>query len=159
MTTTTASLARFKIGDKTYTTSAIDEISLRDLLLFESQAADIGLTVKWADVERKAMEMGELDPKAAEQHPDALLVTAVTIWASRRIAGDQVTFGEAIDIKIKDLVFLPPTEDHRPNPTKPRKGSTKKKSPARASAAPVEPDAPSADPEAKKTSASPSDDA
>lgn len=125
--TAQADIARFKIGDRIYTTAALDEISLKDLMLFNSQAADMGLDKTWADVERLGQALAEMTADEAGQHPDALFLTGVTIWASRRAAGDEVTFGEAIDIKLKDLEFLPSTKDHRPNPTKARKGSSTRK--------------------------------
>lgn len=117
--------ARFKIGDKVYSTAALDEISIRDLVVFNTEVADLGLHYTWADVERIGNEMAEMPDQEALHHPDAMFITGVTIWASRRAAGDSVTFLEAIDIKIKDLEFLPSTQDHV-GPTKAAKKSGSK---------------------------------
>ena len=46
-------------------------------------------------MERVSEEMSAADKDEAEKHPDALLMLGVTIWATRRIAGDEVTFGDA----------------------------------------------------------------
>lgn len=116
-----AELARFKIGDTIYTTAALDEISLRDLMLFDSQAADMGLKVRWNDIQRVAGEMTDLDDTQAGSHPDALLLTGVTIWAARRSAGEDVTLEQAVDFPLAQLQFLPSTADHRPDPTKARR--------------------------------------
>lgn len=96
---------RFKINGKTYDTATVDEISLRDVVLFNRQAADVGLDVKWADVERISNEMAELGDTDVP-HPDALVMFAVTIWAARRVAGDDVTLSEALDVPMKDIEFL-----------------------------------------------------
>lgn len=121
-----ATAARFKIGTKVYTTAALDEISLRDLILFNTQAADLGLEERWADVERIATEMSNLDEAGAEAHPGKMLMIGVTIWASRRLAGEQVTLEQAVDIPLNSIAFLPATEDRKPGPTKARKGPAKK---------------------------------
>jgi hypothetical protein len=121
---------RFRLGGKVYTTASLDEISLRDLMVFERETAAMGLPMKWSDVERIGSEMAELP--ADGQHPDTLLMVGVTIWAARRAAGDDVTFEQAIDFPMKDLEFIDAPKDHQAptNPTRARKGkgSAKKKS-------------------------------
>lgn len=119
---------RFKLDGKVYSTASLDEISLRDLVLFNTQAEEIGLTRKWSDVERVAHELETLPAKEADLHPEKLLVIAVTIWASRRLAGDQLTFGEAIDFPTSHLEWLPEPEDRKPG-----KGKGAKKAPAKKS--------------------------
>jgi hypothetical protein len=118
--------ARFKIGSKVYNTALLEEITLRDLMLFNTQAEDMGLSERWSDVERTAMEMSELDEDAAEKHPGKMLMIGVTIWASRRLSGEAVTFEEAVDVPMASIVFLPATGDRKPGPTKARKGAAKK---------------------------------
>lgn len=121
-----STVARFKIGKKVYSTAALDEISLKDLMLFNTQAADMGLTERWSDVERISQEMANMTEAEAETHPGKMLMVGVTVWAARRIAGEQVTFDEAVSIPVGSIVFLPATEDRKPGPTKgakPRKAS------------------------------------
>jgi len=117
--------ARFKIGSKVYSTAALDEVTLRDLMLFNTQAEDMGLSERWSDVERIGCEMAALDEDAAEAHPGKMLMIGVTVWASRRLAGEQVSLEEAVDIPVKSISFLPATEDRKPGPTKARKGPPK----------------------------------
>lgn len=116
---TTAAVARFQIDGKTYSTATLDEITLKDLLLFEVQARDLGLDVTWAQLQERAAALDTADEAAADR--DGLLMMAATIWASRRMAGEDVTFGDAIDVPLASIVFLPPTEDHKPGPPKARK--------------------------------------
>lgn len=114
---------RFKYGGKVYETDVLDNISLRDLMVFNRQVADMGLPLTWADVERISAEMAELDEAEAARHPDAMVMTGVVIWASRRAAGDEVTFEEAVDIPLSEIVWLEAPKDHRPKAAKKQKRS------------------------------------
>ena len=136
---------RFMIGTTTYSAADLDRLALKDILLLEQQTADLGHALKWATVERWTTELDALakiavdksKPKAAREaamaerndHPGHLWVMALVIWASRRLAGEPITFVEAVDFPIGDLTFLPEPEDHKSaNPTKaraPRKGSAR----------------------------------
>ena len=113
---------RFRLDGKVYSVGALEDVSLRDVMLFNTQAADMGLAATWADVERVSGGDVRADKDEAEKHPDALLMLGVTIWATRRIAGDEVTFGDAVDFPLSALVWLPDTEDRKPGKGKARKG-------------------------------------
>lgn len=106
---------RFKIGERVYETDALDEISLRDLMLFNSQAAAFGVT--WSDVERIVTEMSELGEEG-QSHPDVMLMVGVTIWAARRAAGEDVTFDQAVDVPMSRIVWLESPKDHKPKAVK-----------------------------------------
>lgn len=116
---------KIEIDGKVYSTATLDEISLRDVVLFNSQAKDIGLDVSFADVEQISNEMAELGDTDVT-HPDAMIMFAVTIWAARRIAGDDVTLGEAIDVPMKSIKVIEARKapkDHKPK--KPKSLSTR----------------------------------
>lgn len=114
---------RIKIGDKVYPTVARDEISLRDLMLFNTQAEEFGVT--WGDVEQVMGEWEGLTEEQAERHPQKFLVIGVTLWMSRRAAGEDVTFSEAVDVNLADVDFLPEPQDKSPGKAK----AAKKKAP------------------------------
>jgi hypothetical protein len=115
---------RFKIGTKVYETDVLDTISLRDLMVFNRQVADMGLSITWADVERISAEMAEIgEADGASRHPEAMLMTGVVIWASRRAAGDDVTFEQAVDIPMSEIVWIEAPKDHRPSKKKGAGGS------------------------------------
>jgi hypothetical protein len=134
-------MARFKLHGRTYNTAALDEISLKDLLMFNSQAEDLGLRRNWADVERVLEELATMSRDDAERHPERFLVISTTIWAARRIAGEDVTLEQAVDFEIKAIEFLPEPQDHQPGKRKgvakkaPAKKSTRKGSARAASSA------------------------
>lgn len=146
-------MARFKIGKKVYTTAALDEVSLRDLVLFNTQAADMGLDAKWSDIERIAGEFDAMTEAEAEKHPDALLMIAVTVWVSRRVAGEDLTFGDALDFPLSQLDFLPEPKDRQPGKAK---GAKKPRKSTQPSAPVAEPPEPSEAAETPTTSESPS---
>lgn len=108
----------FKVQGRVYTVESLDQISLKDMLLFERQTDEVGLSLTWADIQRIQSEVTAYQ-KRKETHPQALLMIAAAVWLARRAAGENVTFGEAIDIPITQFEILPGTEDRKPaNPTK-----------------------------------------
>ena len=134
---------RFKIGSRMYNGASLDRLTLKDILLLEQSTQDLGRPLKWSEIERWTSELDELSKQAAfgktpaecdaamrarTDHPGNIWVMAMVIWASRRLAGEQVSFEDAIDFPMGDLEFLPDTKDHLPaGPTKarprPRKAS------------------------------------
>jgi hypothetical protein len=134
---------RFQLGDKIYTAAEIDLLTVKDVLVFEKEAADLGRPMKWGQIEAWALELNgyyqtiadeKVSPaqraeaeRAVKDHEGVLWVIAMTIWASRRLAGEAVTFDQAIDFPMRDLRWLPSTQDRKAatNPTKARPRTTK----------------------------------
>ena len=105
---------KFKIGDRIYDGTAIDELSLKMLLELEQQTRDFGRTLTMNDVQSMSAELDGLKSDQERQaHPNGPWFLAVAIWAARKIAGDAVTFSEAIDFPLKQLTFLPDPQDHK----------------------------------------------
>lgn len=119
---------RFKLQNKVYNAAALDEITLRDLVLFNTQAEQMGLARKWSDVERVSRELAAMSRAEADGHPEKFLAIAVTIWATRRTQGDDVTLEQAIDFPMNAIEFLPEPEDRKPGK---RKAPAKKAGAAR----------------------------
>lgn len=123
---------------KVYDAADLDLIPLRDILLFEQQTKDMGRAVEWSQIEAWGEQLDALktdDEKA--RHPGAMWLTAVTVWASRRIAGENVNFDEAVNIPMRDLVFLPDPQDRKAaaNPTTARRTGSGRAAKPRAAAA------------------------
>jgi hypothetical protein len=136
---------RFTIDGELYTTTSLDSISLKDLMVFNTQMADLGLPYTWGDIESASEEMVGLSDGEASRHPMAPLLTGLTIWASRRAKGEQLTIAEAVDVRLSSLVFLPATQDRATaNPTKGRPAATTTKASAPADAEPAADEAPRA---------------
>jgi hypothetical protein len=83
----------------------------------------------WAQFEALAVEMSGLSPAEQAAHPMAAFVMAVSIWSSRRAAGDKVTFAEVLDEPF-EWVSVKQPQDRSPGK---RKGA--KKAPAKKAAA------------------------
>lgn len=127
-------MPRIRIGEKTYSTASLDEVSLRDLVLFNTQAAAMGWGAKWSDIERAAGEIDVLTDAEAGKHPDALMVLAATVWVTRRVAGDDVTLSEAIDVPLSQVDIIPEPQDRQPGKPRAAKKAAKKKVSAPATA-------------------------
>lgn len=119
---------KFKLGDRTYDVATTDALTLKMVLQLEKETTDFGHTIRFADIKAMTEELDacKTDEERAN-HPLTMWVLAVTIWSARRLAGDTVTFDQAVDIPFNQITFLPePSDQLRPaNPTKgrPRKGS------------------------------------
>lgn len=114
---------RFKIGAKIYEAASVDRLSMGDLLRIRSETEAIGIPMTWPEVKTLLEEISILDD--AEEHPQAMLVIGLTIWASRLNAGEKISLADAVDFPLGDLQWLPEPEDHKEpaNPTRPPKGS------------------------------------
>jgi len=122
---------KFKIKDTVYDMATLDLLSLKDILIFEKETADLGHSLRWADVTRMSEEIEALKtPEKRQAHPDSLWMTAIAIWASRRISGEDASFGDAIDFPMRDLTWIEEPQDRKKpeRPTKPartRQGSSR----------------------------------
>jgi hypothetical protein len=125
---------RFRIGSTVYEASSILRLTLGQILDLERQTAALGRPLSWSQIKAMMQSLESVSAEAFSGHDDAPWVIALTIYASRLAAGEQVTFAEAVDFPLEDLTILPATEDHsRPGPTKARPGS------GRAAAKPARP--------------------
>lgn len=128
---------RFKIADKVYEASSVDRLSMGHLLRIESETEAVGCRMTWAEVQALLEELAGIAEAEAENHPAALFVIGLTVWASRLNAGETVTLAEAVDFPLGDLQWLPEPGDHKEpkNPTqRPPKatGAAGKRPPAKA---------------------------
>jgi hypothetical protein len=115
-----------------YEGRTIDTLAIKHALQFDRECREHGYPLTWADVERIRAEMAglETDDERA-RHPDALVLTAVTVWASRLAAGESVTFDEVISVPLGSMRFVvdepDPSKDSTgaaaPDPRRARPGS------------------------------------
>ena len=117
---------RFKLQGRTYTATAVfDRVPLRDLLALEVELETLGRPMKWSQVREMVQRISLLDD--AQDDPDFLWFLGLLVWGTRRIAGEALTFEEAIDFPLGELEILPDPDDHKkaakPTPRKARPGS------------------------------------
>ena len=135
---------KFSIAGKVYDAADLDRVKMVDTLLLEVQTADMGHKLTWGAVGDMSVHLDSLKTEKAKQSdPVAVWFSAVVIWASRRLAGEDVTFAQALDFEMGDLRLIAEPEDRKTpaNPTKARPGSGRAAKPRLA--APVESEGPS----------------
>jgi hypothetical protein len=98
---------RFQIGDRTYNVDAINKASLTDILNLKKFT---GLTL--AEVqEGHARLQSFTNPEDALSDTSALMALGAAIWLARWKGGDKLTFEEACDFPLDELVILPDPGD------------------------------------------------
>lgn len=105
---------KFKIDTKLYDAANLDDITLGDIVVFNSHAAAIGVDATWQDIQRIAIEIDGLTRAEAAKHPEMLLMTAATIWLTRRRNGEDISFGDAIDFPLSQFDVIDEPQDHQP---------------------------------------------
>jgi hypothetical protein len=128
---------KFKILDTVYDLGSLDRLSLIDILMLEKETRELGNPLRWSQVMQMSADLEALKTKEEkEAYPDILWMSAITIWSSRRIAGDKVSFVEAIDFPMGDMIWLPDPEDHK-EPERPTKPARARAGSGRATKRPV----------------------
>lgn len=118
---------RFSCRGKVYFLKDVDEVPMRLLLELQQQTADAGRPLTAGDIEEMSERLGKLDKTARNKDPDALWMSALTVWISMRLAGDEITFSEVIDIPLSQLKTIPvATDRQRPAAADPTKRPTRK---------------------------------
>lgn len=104
---------RFTLGGREYDVASVQDVTLRDTLVLEAQMRELGREMTWPDLTTMILKLSKIkDDKARAAHPDAMWSLAVTIWASRRAAGEDVTIAQAADFRMSDLQWV----DEKPEP-------------------------------------------
>jgi len=120
------------IGDKHYPGVAVSELSIRHSLALQRELAvtNISSAKTWADVRALLTEFQALDKSARENHPEALFLTAVTIWAARVTAGEEMGLLDAVDIPAASVRWIAEPSDKKAaaaGKAQPRSGAPKRK--------------------------------
>ena len=120
------------IGDKHYPGVAVNELSIRHTLALQRELAvtNISGAKTWADVRALLAEFQGLDKAARENHPEALFLTALTIWAARVTAGEEMGLLDAVDIPAASVRWIAEPSDKKAaaaGKAQPRSGAPKRK--------------------------------
>ena len=120
------------IGDKHYPGVAVSELSIRHSLALQRELAvtNISSAKTWADVRALLAEFQALDKAGRENHPEALFLTAVTIWAARVTAGEEMGLLDAVDIPAASVRWIAEPSDKKAaaaGKAQPRSGAPKRK--------------------------------
>lgn len=106
------------IDGKKYPAATISDLSLRHTLELQRELAteNISRAKTWPEVRELVAEFAALpDDAARSNHPESLFLMAVTIWATRVTAGDNVTLLEAVDVPAASVKWVAePTDQQEP---------------------------------------------
>lgn len=105
------------IGDKRYPGVTLEDLSLRHTLALQRELAvtNISSAKTWADVRKLLADMDAMPREERANHPEVLFLSAVTIWAARVSAGEEMSLLEAVDIPLGSVRWLAEPEDHQPS--------------------------------------------
>ena len=126
---------RIVIDGKVYAAKAVDALSIKQAMAFDAYCAESGYPWRWTDVEKARSEIMELaTAEERRNHPSALMMTALTIWASRIAEGDDVTFDDVISAPLESMIFLadPGDMQDEPDPSQDRTGAAESPDPPQA---------------------------
>lgn len=126
-----AAATRFTLHGKTYSAVGPADMTVKMHLELEQETADFGRRITLAEFERMSAEYNEhlkLDG-APMLHPSYLWLMGIAVWAAKKMAGEDVTFADAIDFSPTDLKAIPEPQDHKAKSAKsaPRKARPAKK--------------------------------
>ena len=90
------------IGDKHYPRVAVDELTLRHVMALQRELvlSNISEAKTFEDVRRLFAEISEMEPSEAKNHPELPFLTAVTIWATRVSAGEELSLRDASTVSL-----------------------------------------------------------
>lgn len=100
------------IEGRVYQPTAMDDVTLRDILSLEQdlRAVDLGVRT-WAELRELAALFATLSDVEIEAHPSALLFLAATLWATRRAAGEKLSLLDAVDVPMAAVRFVMDPDD------------------------------------------------
>ena len=113
-------MARFRIepGGVIYRIEDVQDVSLKHHLLLERQTEDLlGDPVDMEAMQKIGQEIEALPPAERSSHPKFKLYLAVLIWAGRVVAGENITFEQAIDFPVRAFEWVPEPRDRQPKKT------------------------------------------
>jgi hypothetical protein len=116
------------VGDKRYAHTSIEDLSLLHVMALQRELAltDISSCKTWADVRALMDEYQRMEPAERGNHPEALFLLSLTVWAARVASGERIEFLEAVDVPVNQIRFV----------AEPHDKATEGKAPARTRKAP-----------------------
>ena len=103
------------INGKHYPAVHIEELSLRHTLVLQRELVltNISSARSWPEVKDLVHEFSALPHADREVHPEALFLTALTIWAARVTAGEDITLLDAVDVPLSQVKFVAEPTDRK----------------------------------------------
>jgi len=105
------------IGGKHYPLIDMEKLSLKHTLVLQRELAVTGISSarSWQDAKELVREFQTMSKEERESHPETLFLTALTIWAARVSAGEDLTLLDAVDVPLSEIKFVhEPTDRQEP---------------------------------------------
>lgn len=120
------------IGEKHYPLIDMEKLSLKHTLVLQRELAVTGISSarSWQEAKELVRQFQTMSKAERESHPEALFLTALTIWAARVSTGEDLTLLEAVDVPLSEIRFVrEPTDRQAPEgKAGPRPGGGAKRS-------------------------------
>ena len=102
------------IDGKKYPAATIGDLSLRHTLELQRElvTTNISTAKTWVDVQALLQEFTDTPEDKRAEHPEALFLSALTMWATRVTAGEQLSLLEAVDIPASSVQWVKEPTDH-----------------------------------------------
>lgn len=122
------------INGKTYPGTSMSDLSLRRTLELQRELVTTGISSArtWGEIQGLMNEFMGMTPGERAHHPEALFLTALTIWAARVGSGEDLTLLDACDVPLTAVQWVAEPADKLPaavgkaSARKKPAGSTKK---------------------------------
>lgn len=105
------------VDGKRYPVVHISKLKVKHALLLQQEIAlnpMITSCRSWEEIRKLWTQYARLPKDEQRTHAEGLFLTALTIWASRVTAGEDMTLMEAIDFPITDLRWVEEPGDRTP---------------------------------------------
>lgn len=115
-----------EIEGRTYHGVDVSQLSLRNTLTLQRELAATGISSArtWEEVQGLIREFSALPEAERGSHPEGLFLTALTIWAARVSAGEDLSLLDAVDVPLSAVRFIAEPTDHKVPAGKAQAGRT-----------------------------------
>ena len=123
------------IDGKTYPRATMDDLSLKQVLTLQREmvAHELTSAKSWAEVGELITEFASQSNETRKRNPEAPFLVAVTIWATRVCAGEEVSLLDVVSMplsKLNSVKWVEEPEDKQAAegkaPARPRSGATRR---------------------------------
>lgn len=104
------------VNGKKYPAASVKDLSLKHTLELSRELAttDISSAKSWQDVQQLFEEFSALSKEEQQKHPEGLFLTALTIWATRVAAGEELSLLDAVDVPPSVIQWVAEPADKQP---------------------------------------------
>ena len=104
------------IGDQHYPLVGLEDVSLKHWLQLQRELTVTGISGARSidEIKDTIREFAHLSRAEQLRHPEGLFLTAVTVWAARVTAGEDLSLLDAVDVSLSELRFVAEPADRKP---------------------------------------------